>query len=172
MTIPVVATTSPRRAVVWVARAVSYLVYGYVLLVELVLFLGFFLLLFGANPSSGFAEWVYRSLANAMEPFRGIFAPIELGTTGNDVVAVFETSVLFAMIVYGVVALALHAVIDWLSARIAKIERIEAVEAARARAETLELQRAEAIELDRADRVRPEPGRVPSAAGPDADPTS
>ena len=72
--------------------------------------LGFFLLLFGANPEAGFAEWVYRSLDRVMAPFRGIFESIEL--TGNSVL---DTSVLFAMIVYGIVGLCLSAAIDWLT---------------------------------------------------------
>ena len=82
-----------RKAVVWIVRAISYLVYFYLIVVEIILFLGFFLLLFGANPSAGFTEWVYRNLDRVMAPFRGIFTPIELGTTSSDVPAVFETSV-------------------------------------------------------------------------------
>lgn len=57
-----------------------------------------------------------------MRPFRGIFEPIELGTTGNDVEAVFDTSVLFAMVIYGIVVLVIHAVISWLSGRIERID--------------------------------------------------
>ncbi len=115
-----------RKAVVWIVRAISYLVYFYLIVVEIILFLGFFLLLFGANPSAGFTEWVYRNLDRVMAPFRGIFTPIELGTTSNDVPAVFETSVLFAMIVYGIVALALSALIGWLSGRLDQIYDAEA----------------------------------------------
>jgi hypothetical protein len=115
-----------RKAVVWIVRAISYLVYFYLIVVEIILFLGFFLLLFGANPSAGFTEWVYRNLDRVMAPFRGIFTPIELGTTSSDVPAVFETSVVFAMIVYGIVALALSALIGWLSGRLDQIYDAEA----------------------------------------------
>jgi uncharacterized protein YggT (Ycf19 family) len=111
---------------VWIVRAISYLVYFYLIVVEIILFLGFFLLLFGANPSAGFTEWVYRNLDRVMAPFRGIFTPIELGTTSSDVPAVFETSVVFAMIVYGIVALALSALIGWLSGRLDQIYDAEA----------------------------------------------
>jgi hypothetical protein len=111
-----------RRAVLWATRGVGYLVYLYFVVVEIVLALGFLLLLFGANPSAGFVEWVYRSVDRAMDPFRGIFAPIELGTTGNDVEAVFDTSILFAMVIYGIVALALSAAIAWLNDRIHRID--------------------------------------------------
>ena len=123
------------RFIALLARALTYLVYFYVLAVEVVLFIGLFLLLFGANPSAGFTQWAYRNLEAAMEPFRGIFASVEIGTTGNDVPAVFDTSILFAMVVYGVIAMGLHAIISWLSNRIARIEREEAIERSRAEAE-------------------------------------
>jgi hypothetical protein len=113
----------PRRLVVWVTRLISYVVYFYILLVEIILLLGFILLLFGANPESGFVDWAYRNLDRVMEPFRGIFSPIEIGQTGDDVPAVFATSVLFAMVIYGIVALVLHAVIQWLTNRIDMIDR-------------------------------------------------
>ena len=122
------------RVVVLAARGVSYLVYAYVLVVEIILGLGFFLLLFGANRSAGFTEWVYRSLDRAMEPFRGIFTPIELGTTaGNDVSSVFETSVVFAMVIYGLVAIAVRALVSWLTYR---LKRLDADAADVARTET------------------------------------
>jgi uncharacterized protein YggT (Ycf19 family) len=113
-----------QRTITWVARLITYLLYFYFVVVEVILAIGFFLLLFGANPTSPFVEWIYRGVDRAMKPFRGIFAPIELGTTGNDVQAVFDTSVLFAMLVYGIVVLALHALIDWLSGRMARIDAV------------------------------------------------
>lgn len=125
MITPDSAALGERKVVLTIAKAVSYLVYAYLLVVEIILILGFFLLLFGANPSAGFTEWVYRNLDRVMSPFRGIFSPIELGVTGNDVPAVFETSVVFAMIVYGIVALALGGLIQWLSRRLHQIEDAE-----------------------------------------------
>jgi len=108
------------------ARFVGYLVYFYVIVVEIFLFLGFILLLFGANTSAGFVEWVYRNLDRAMNPFRGIFTPIELGMTGgNEVESVFDTSILFAMIIYAILGIAAHAAIHWLTVRIRRIERTQ-----------------------------------------------
>src|SRR6478752_7178654 len=104
-----------RKGFVWVARVISYLIYAYLIVVEIILIIGFFLLLFGANPSAGFTQWAYRNLDRVMEPFRGIFTPIQIGTTSGDVEAVFETSVVFAMIVYGILAMVISAVIPWLS---------------------------------------------------------
>jgi hypothetical protein len=114
-----------RKAVVWVVRALSYLVYFYLIVVEIVLFIGFFLLLFGANPTAGFTQWAYRNLDRVMAPFRGIFTPIELGTTSADVQATFDTSVLFAMIIYGIVALVFSALIGWLNGRLNQIHAAE-----------------------------------------------
>jgi len=111
-----------RKVVLMIARVISYLVYAYLVIVEIILLMGFILLLFGANPSSGFTEWVYRNLDRVMSPFRGIFTPIELGVTSGDVPAIFETSVVFAMIIYGIVALLLSALIGWISGRLHQVE--------------------------------------------------
>jgi len=95
-------------------RGLVYLVYAFVIVCLVILTLGFFLLLFGANPDAPFAEWVYRALDRAMKPFRGIFESIPLNGK-----SVLDVSVLFAMIVYGMLALALRALIDWLTYRLA-----------------------------------------------------
>ena len=114
-----------RRAALWVSRAVSFVVYVYVLIVEIILLLGFLLLLLGANPSSSFVEWVYRSLDRAMRPFRGIFEPIELGVNQADVPSVLETSVLFAMVVYAILALVIHALLTWLNHRLDRLDQMD-----------------------------------------------
>ena len=107
-----------RRQLLWFSRALTWLLYAYVLVCEVLLLIGFVLRLFGANPSAGFVQWTYRSLERVMAPFRGIFAPIELGVTAADVPAVLDTSILFAMLIYGIVLLALRALIDWLTFRL------------------------------------------------------
>ncbi|PKH42693.1 hypothetical protein SAMN05192575_103203 [Nocardioides alpinus] len=112
-----------RRAVLWGAKALGYLVYAYLVLTQIVLGLGFILLLFGANPEPAFVQWAYRSLDRAMEQFRGIFTSIELGQTGNDVAAVLDVSILFAMVVYAIIAWIIHAGVAWLAARITRLDR-------------------------------------------------
>jgi hypothetical protein len=119
-----------KRGSIWLARAVSYLVYAYLLVVEVILLIGFLLLLFGANPSSSFVAWAYRNLDRAMRPFRGIFAPVEIGTAGNDVEAIFDTSIMFAMIIYAIIAIAVSALISWLTTRISRVDREVALETA------------------------------------------
>ena len=116
---------SSKQVVAWIARALAYLIYAYLIIVEIILILGFFLLLFGANPSSGFVDWAYRNLHRVMEPFEGIFSPIAITTTANDVPAVFETSVLFAMIVYGIFASLVSSAVHWLNRVIHRLDREE-----------------------------------------------
>jgi hypothetical protein len=105
-----------------ISRTIGLLVYAYLIAVEIILILGFFLLLFGANPDAPFTEWIYRGLARVMDPFRGIFAPIELGTTAGDVPSILATSVVFAMIIYGLLAMLLSALNSWLSSWVMRLE--------------------------------------------------
>jgi uncharacterized protein YggT (Ycf19 family) len=123
-----------------ISKVLLWLVYAWVVIDIVLLFLAFLLRLFGANPDAGFTEWVYRSVQRAMAPFRGIFEPIVLSDQ-----SVLDTSLLFAMIVYGFVALLLRLAIDWvngllvrhrrrleLEAREAEVERQQAAAAAAA----------------------------------------
>jgi hypothetical protein len=150
-----------RKIVVWVARAITYLIYFFVIVAEIILVIGFFLLLFGANPTAGFTEWAYRNLDRVMAPFRGIFAPIELGTTSADVEAVFDTSVLFAMIVYGIVALVLSALTRWLSQR---LRMLYAAEQRELQEQADEERRASLAALVTTDTTVPPASTVPAAA--------
>ena len=93
-----------------IAKILLWIVYVWVVLNLVLLFLAFWLQLLGANPQAGFTEWVYRSVSRSMAPFRGIFEPIVLSDQ-----SVLNTSLLFAMIIYAVVALLLHAGIDWVA---------------------------------------------------------
>src|SRR5262245_21750051 len=112
-----------------VARVLTYLVYAFVLITLVILVLVFFLLLFGANPDAPFAEWAYRSLDRVMAPFRGIFESVQLNGE-----SVLDTSVLFAMIVYGIVGIALSALIHWLTDKLLVLQRKRALEEAAAAA--------------------------------------
>ncbi|SRR6056297_509416 len=149
-----------RKVVLLIARAISYLVYAYLVVVEVILLLGFVLLLFGANPSAGFTEWVYRNLDRVMSPFRGIFTPIELGVGGGEVPSIFETSVLFAMIVYGIVALLLSALIAWLSGRLDLIDVAETERERRAEYQA----RLDAVAAQQAAAAAQRAGQTPAAS--------
>ena len=103
-------TSAIKTTAIKVGRVVLWLVYIWVAITLVLLFLSFLLELFGANPTAGFVDWVYRSTERAMAPFRGIFEPITLSDQ-----SVLDVSVLFAMIVYVFVALGLHVGIEWLT---------------------------------------------------------
>jgi uncharacterized protein YggT (Ycf19 family) len=103
-----------------IAHVVLWLVWLWVTITIVLLFLGFFLLLFGADPTAGFVEWVYRSTQRAMAPFRGIFESITL--SGDSVL---DVSILFAIIVYAFVAIGLHALMRWVTGRLTAQERQE-----------------------------------------------
>ncbi len=121
--------------IVRIARALTYLVYAFVLITLVILVLGFFLLLFGANPDAPFSEWAYRSLDRVMAPFRGIFESVQLNGE-----SVLDTSVLFAMIVYGIVGIALSALIHWLTDKLLVLRRKQALAQAAAASEQPEPQ--------------------------------
>lgn len=105
-------------------RMLTWLVYFMAVFSLVVLFLAFILLLFGAGDGAPFVSWVYRSADRAMQPFRGVFPSINLGQTG-DVQAVFEPSILFAMLVYGIGAIGLHSLVDWLTGQLARLDRAD-----------------------------------------------
>ena len=125
---PTSPPTSPvhsrRRVVLLGARVLVWIIYAYVVVTEVILGLGFVLLLFGANPDAPFVAWAYRSLERAMEPFRGMFTPIDLGLHGNnDVGAVLDTSVLFAMLVYAIVAWLLSWLLEQIGSYLTRLDR-------------------------------------------------
>lgn len=103
---------------IWMARALAYIVYAYIIIVELLLLQGFLLRLFGADESAGYTRWAYNSLDRVMEPFRGIFTPIEF-----EGASVLDTSILFAMVIYGIIAIALRSLLDWLTFRLTKAQQ-------------------------------------------------
>jgi hypothetical protein len=166
------SSRSSQRLVAVIVRALGYLIYAYLLLTLVVLALGFFLLLLGANPSSGFVEWVYRSLERVMAPFRGMFTPIDLGTNGQDVPSILDPSILFAMVVYGIVAMVLHAGLTWLGDRIASIDAERAEQQRRAELELAALAHQAAIAEAQADAARATAAAAVAASATQPSPVS
>jgi uncharacterized protein YggT (Ycf19 family) len=79
-----------------------------------ILAMAFFLELFNANEATPFVRWVFRATDRIMQPFRGIFPAVQ-GESGS----VFDPALLFAMFMYWLLALAMHALIGWIDRRIA-----------------------------------------------------
>lgn len=99
------------------ARGASYFVYGFAILASVFLGFGFFLLLFGANQSTPFVQFVYKVAAEFLQPFRGIFPLHPVGETGY-----FSAAALFAIMVYLILAAAINVLISYLSAKMIKHE--------------------------------------------------
>jgi uncharacterized protein YggT (Ycf19 family) len=102
-----------KAIVIKVCRALVWIVYAWVAITIVLLFLAFLLQLFGADPSAGFVEFIYRSTARAMAPFRGIFESVPLSDN-----SVLDISILFAIIVYSFVALGLGIALDWITGKL------------------------------------------------------
>lgn len=93
-----------------VTRLVLGLINFFLAVAEVFLGVRVLLRFFAANPDNGFVQWVYNSSGVLMQPFRGIFPTEVIGK--NHVV---DFSALFAMVVYGLVALAFVALANWLT---------------------------------------------------------
>ncbi len=110
--------TPPQLWLLRASKVVVGLVYAFVLIDLVLLVLGFFLQLFGASTDAEFTRWVYRNVDRVMEPFRGMFPNKEVAEH-----SVLDTSLLFAMVVYGIIGIALHALVDWLTGKIVEQRR-------------------------------------------------
>jgi len=116
---------SRRETALVISRWLVLFLYGFLVATEVVLLLAFFLLLFNASTSAPFTQWVYRAAERVLQPFRGIFPKIT-GESGS----VLDLSVLFAMLMYGIFALAVHALIEWIERRLLAARRRADEEAA------------------------------------------
>jgi uncharacterized protein YggT (Ycf19 family) len=105
----------------WISRAIILFVYAFAIACIVILAMAFFLQLFNANTTAPFVDWVYRAARRIMQPFRGIFPSVE-GEQGS----VFDVSMLFAIFMYGLLALGAHGLIDWIDRKIAA-KRYEAM---------------------------------------------
>ena len=100
------------RTLAWgVGRAIVWLVYAFAIVAIVISTIAFVLELFGADPNSGFAEWIYRSASRVTAPFRGIFPPHVNGTS------VLDVSLLFAILMYALFALLVSTLIDYIDRR-------------------------------------------------------
>jgi uncharacterized protein YggT (Ycf19 family) len=104
------------------AKVLVWLVYAYFIVAVIVLVLAFFLLLFAASTDADFTQWVYRAADRALAPFWGIFPSVE-GESGS----VLDFAVVFAIIMYGILALLVHALVEWLDTKIFEAKRRRAL---------------------------------------------
>jgi uncharacterized protein YggT (Ycf19 family) len=100
------------------AKVLVWLVYAYLIAAVIILILAFFLLLFAASPDAEFTQWVYRTADRALSPFWGIFPSVE-AENGS----VLDFAVVFAIIMYGILALVVQALVEWLDSKIMRARR-------------------------------------------------
>jgi uncharacterized protein YggT (Ycf19 family) len=113
------AEASPMPTFLKIGRVIVWIVYAIALLTALLLTLDFLLRLLGANSDNAFVQWVYRSTDSAMQPFRGIFPTKQLGNSASAL----DFSVLFAAIVYFVIAILVDVALRWITGRLHRQER-------------------------------------------------
>ena len=106
-----------------VSRVLVLFIYGFAIVCTVILAMAFFLELFNANEATPFVRWVFRATDRIMQPFRGIFPAVE-GESGS----VFDPALLFAMFMYWLLALGMHALIGWIDRKIAAVRYRERVE--------------------------------------------
>jgi YggT family protein len=87
-------TSTPARRV----TEVIYLLFG---IIDGLLLIRLVLKLLGANPHAGFASWTYGVTDFLLAPFRGLLPTYASGQT------VFELSLIIAILIYSLIALAL-----------------------------------------------------------------
>lgn len=78
---------------------IIYLLFG---LIEFALIFRFIFLLFGANATTPFVDWIYNVTDPLVLPFAGIFGDPDV-TEGIATAGTFDIAALIAMVVYGLI---------------------------------------------------------------------
>ena len=108
-----------------VGRVLVLFIYGFAIVFTVILAMAFFLELFNANEGTPFVRWVFRATDRIMQPFRGIFPAVE-GESGS----LLDPALLFAMFMYWLLAVGMHALVGWIDRRIVAARYQERLEAA------------------------------------------
>lgn len=104
-----------------VGKFISILFYIWVLYGVIVLSLRVFLLAASANSTTPFVNFIYRTSADYLAPFRGIFPPKAVGETGY-----LDIASLFAIIIYLLIAWLVSSGIKYIQSKIDHINDEEA----------------------------------------------
>lgn len=96
-----------------ISKVIAYLLYAWVIIGVISLVMRVFLLAFSANPTTPFVEFVYRTSADYLQPFRGIFPSKPVSETGY-----LDIASMFAIIVYLFVMWGFSALIHYLQFKI------------------------------------------------------
>lgn len=98
-----------------ISKLIAWIMYIWVFIGIVLLGLRIFLLAFSANITTPFVEFVYRTSADYLAPFRDIFPPRQISETGY-----FDVAALFAIIIYLLVAWGFSSLVGYIQYRIDK----------------------------------------------------
>lgn len=102
------------------SKIASYILYGWVLIGITALVLRIFLLLFSANMTTPFVNFIIRLSDDYLRPFRDIFLARPVGETGY-----FDVAAVFAIFIYLVLAWAAGAAINYVQSKIDENDRLQ-----------------------------------------------
>lgn len=88
-------------------RVVTYITYAFIFIAIVTLSFRILFLLFSANPSTPFVNWIYNISSDFMKPFRGIFPTKPVGETGY-----LDASALFALMMYSILGAVVKGIMD------------------------------------------------------------
>jgi len=107
--------TQPEKRDATSYQTAGYLIYFIFGVLDVLLAFRFIFKLLGANPSSGFVDFIYNLSAVFVAPFAGIFNTSL--ANGDVTTSVFEPATLVAFIVYAILAWGIVALIRVISGR-------------------------------------------------------
>lgn len=102
------------------SKVLGYIMYAWVFFGIIVLGLRVFLLAFSANATTPFVEFIYRTSADYLEPFRGIFPSKSISETGY-----LDVAAIFAMIIYLLIGWGFSAFINYIQSKIDQFQATE-----------------------------------------------
>ena len=96
-----------------ISKIIAYILYIWVLIGVISLTLRVFLLVFSANTNTPFVQFVYKTSADYLNPFRGIFPSKPVSETGY-----FDVAAVFAIIIYLFIMWGFSALISYVQNKI------------------------------------------------------
>jgi hypothetical protein len=103
-------TKQPELQITWsLSQAILYAAYFFTIISEIVLGIRILLRLFAANPATSFVQFIYKTSADLLYPFRGIFpTPV----IGNEYV--LDTTAIFAIFMYLILLYLIESLVDYI----------------------------------------------------------
>jgi uncharacterized protein YggT (Ycf19 family) len=100
-----------------ISKIIAYIMYAWVFFGGIILALRVFLLAFSANATTPFVDFIYRTSADYLGPFRGIFPAKSIGETGY-----LDIAAIFAIIIYLLIGWGFASAITYIQSKIDESE--------------------------------------------------